>query len=224
MAKAKKGDENRLQEGIKPRCATPRFSQRIFALFHDLKMNLNTLTRSSTTVIPASVEASNSHLLKYTNPWTIELWRQHAFKCQKLVESYELLEIRLFKNEYKFFFKDEQYREKCMRLGTGGAARVSEGEEGGEEDRTFDSEVANFMDPAEASSKVTGPRITKTISSAGTVPRDLEDELLERFERLPSSRILPHSSPLMSFTVALWSRLEYCADRSMAMREPLQEI
>ncbi|KAF9509517.1 hypothetical protein BS47DRAFT_1348996, partial [Hydnum rufescens UP504] len=63
-------------------------------------MNLNTLTRSLTTIIPASVEASNSHLLKYTNLWTIELWRQHAFKCQKLVESYELLEIRLFKNEY----------------------------------------------------------------------------------------------------------------------------
>ncbi|KAF9513997.1 hypothetical protein BS47DRAFT_1343651 [Hydnum rufescens UP504] len=63
-------------------------------------MNLNTLTRSSMTIIPASVEASNSHLLKYTNPWTIELWCQHAFKCQKLVESYELLEIRLFKNEY----------------------------------------------------------------------------------------------------------------------------
>ncbi|KAF9510537.1 hypothetical protein BS47DRAFT_1383900 [Hydnum rufescens UP504] len=62
MAKAKKGDENRLQE--------------------------------------ASVEASNSHLLKYTNPWTIDLWRQHAFKSQKLVESYELLEIQLFKNEY----------------------------------------------------------------------------------------------------------------------------
>ncbi|KAF9513940.1 hypothetical protein BS47DRAFT_1343623, partial [Hydnum rufescens UP504] len=38
------------------------------------------------TTISASVEASNSHLLKYTNPWTIELWRQHAFKCQKLVE------------------------------------------------------------------------------------------------------------------------------------------
>ncbi|KAF9506915.1 hypothetical protein BS47DRAFT_1352237, partial [Hydnum rufescens UP504] len=63
MAKAKKGDENRLQEGIKPRRTTPRFSQRIVALFHDLKMNLNALTRSSTTIIPASVEASNSHLL-----------------------------------------------------------------------------------------------------------------------------------------------------------------
>ncbi|KAF9508380.1 hypothetical protein BS47DRAFT_1397858 [Hydnum rufescens UP504] len=100
MAKAKKGDENHLQEGIKPRHATPQFSQCIVALFHDLKMNLNALTRSSMTIIPALVEASNSHLLKYTNPWMIELWRQHAFKCQKLVESYELLEIRLFKNEY----------------------------------------------------------------------------------------------------------------------------
>ena len=101
MAKAKRDDENHQQEGIKPPRGTRRpFIQRIVTFFHRLKINFGNLARSSTAIIPASVKASNSHLLKYTSPWTIDLWRQHAFKSQNLVESYELLEIQLFKNEF----------------------------------------------------------------------------------------------------------------------------
>ena len=100
MAKAKKDDENRQQEGIKaPRTRRP-FIQRIVTFFHRLKMNFTTLIRSPSNIIPPSVKASNSSLLKFGNAWTIDTWRQLAFKSQKLVESYELLEIQLFKNEF----------------------------------------------------------------------------------------------------------------------------
>jgi hypothetical protein len=76
------------------------FIQRIITLFHRLKMNFTYLVRSSTAIIPASVKASNSSLLKFSDPWMIDSWLQLAFKSQKLVESYELLEIQLFKNEF----------------------------------------------------------------------------------------------------------------------------
>jgi hypothetical protein len=59
---------------------------------------MNVLTRSRTTLNPASL--ADSELLQYDRPWPIECWIQYADRSRELLESYQLLEIQLFKNLY----------------------------------------------------------------------------------------------------------------------------